>query len=166
MGTLQASRTLLGCSVPQYGRWEQVLPRRNNAAVQRARPGRRRQSGGSRRGGSQSEEGTAANEAAGVALATLLESSGEWTYEQLIALDDGVQRDGLSYSVVRDFERRRCGEEGGCEAGAECAICLEAYRPSDWRKVLPCGHEFHEDCILHWFKDHTACPMCRCDCRK
>ena len=96
MGTLQASRTLLGCSVPQYGRWEQVLPRRNNAAVQRARPGRRRQSGGSRRGGSQSEQGTAANEAAGVALATLLESSGEWTYEQLIALDDGVQRDGLS----------------------------------------------------------------------
>jgi hypothetical protein len=137
---------------------EWVLPRRQPAA--RPQPGRRRSS----RAGERARADDA-SEAARVALASLLESSGEWTYEQLIALDNGnVPRAGLPYTTVRGFERRRCTEEEKA-AGEECAVCLEAYSDADWLKRLPCDHCYHEDCILHWFKDHAACPMCRFDCR-
>ena len=70
----------------------------------------------------------------------------------------------MRYATVRTFERRRCTDEEKAD-GEACAICLEPYCDEDWLKRLPCEHCFHEDCILHWFKDHTLCPMCRFDCQ-
>jgi len=28
---------------------------------------------------------------------------------------------------------------------------------------LCCGHSFHTDCILGWFKESDVCPICRAD---
>ena len=138
---------------------EWVMPRRQPPAP-RPQPGRRRSSRANERA-----RAAETSQAARVALASLLESSGEWTYEQLIALDDeNVSRAGLRYATVRTFERRRCTDEEKAD-GEACAICLEPYCDEDWLKRLPCEHCFHEDCILHWFKDHTLCPMCRFDCQ-
>ena len=27
---------------------------------------------------------------------------------------------------------------------------------------LKCGHAFHDECVLEWFKINNTCPNCRC----
>lgn len=42
----------------------------------------------------------------------------------------------------------------------ECSICYEKMHTR--RKIiLPCGHEFHEHCILRWCEYQMTCPHCR-----
>jgi hypothetical protein len=40
----------------------------------------------------------------------------------------------------------------------ECSICLEKIIN---KLTLPCGHQFHSDCILDWFEKELSCPICR-----
>ena len=42
-----------------------------------------------------------------------------------------------------------------------CSICMND--DSDRQSVqLECGHSFHTECIVQWFRHHnTTCPMCR-----
>jgi hypothetical protein len=51
------------------------------------------------------------------------------------------------------------------EADASCGICQEAYEEAGSRggkKVLPCNHSFHADCLVGWFLQGTvSCPYCR-----
>lgn len=46
-----------------------------------------------------------------------------------------------------------------------CPICLKEFarRRSAWR--LPCGHAYHQRCIVSWFAQdiHMTCPLCRAD---
>lgn len=46
-----------------------------------------------------------------------------------------------------------------------CAVCLEACQPGKTRR-LPCGHDYHEDCIKPWFRTNPRCPTCRHDARE
>lgn len=44
----------------------------------------------------------------------------------------------------------------------ECAICLETLKRNQRLCGLPCGHSYHESCILPWlFRDNHVCPTCR-----
>jgi len=49
-------------------------------------------------------------------------------------------------------------------ADQECVICLSREDDADvrWRK-LPCGHSFHELCLLEWLLKARRCPVCRLD---
>ncbi|OQS04480.1 hypothetical protein THRCLA_03292 [Thraustotheca clavata] len=47
----------------------------------------------------------------------------------------------------------------------ECSICLDGI-PSIKRHELPCGHEFHHNCITQWISEHATCPLCRKSCLK
>ena len=50
----------------------------------------------------------------------------------------------------------------GMLANTECAICLENYRYGVILCGLPCGHTFHEQCIMGWItRDNHCCPVCR-----
>ena len=45
-----------------------------------------------------------------------------------------------------------------------CVCCLDDFTPKDTLAVLPCGHVFHEECVMKWFLADAsagACPMCR-----
>lgn len=47
-------------------------------------------------------------------------------------------------------------------ASTECAICLDKYKVTVDVCGLPCGHHFHEACIMSWLeRDNHHCPICR-----
>ncbi|ESO82857.1 hypothetical protein LOTGIDRAFT_211488 [Lottia gigantea] len=44
----------------------------------------------------------------------------------------------------------------------QCVICLDDYENGITLCGLPCGHSFHEKCILSWLnRDNHFCPTCR-----
>jgi hypothetical protein len=49
----------------------------------------------------------------------------------------------------------------------ECICCFSGYNPGQAVALLPCGHMYHEQCIIAWaVTDTTAadkCPVCRAD---
>ncbi|CAO2143046.1 unnamed protein product [Urochloa humidicola] len=49
-------------------------------------------------------------------------------------------------------------------SSSSCVICVEDYRESERRFVLPgCAHSFHRGCIAPWLRQGNAtCPLCRC----
>mmetsp|Transcript_46230 Transcript_46230/g.119146 ORF Transcript_46230/g.119146 Transcript_46230/m.119146 type:complete len:394 (-) Transcript_46230:47-1228(-) len=111
------------------------------------------------------------------------------TYDFLIQLDQRVPRLGLAYAKLRRFKRwtvsksgkpfeghakmlafaktSSAGGHGGSaqdEEDEECPVCFEVYGKGDHLKLLPCGHYFHEDCLIKWFKNEVTCPLCRYNC--
>lgn len=46
------------------------------------------------------------------------------------------------------------------EEDIRCAICLDTH-DSQIMCPLPCGHNFHRECIGTWLKVKSCCPMCR-----
>ncbi|XP_002038217.2 E3 ubiquitin-protein ligase RNF181 homolog isoform X3 [Drosophila sechellia] len=43
----------------------------------------------------------------------------------------------------------------------ECSVCKEPAEAGQKYRILPCKHEFHEECILLWLKKTNSCPLCR-----
>jgi len=44
----------------------------------------------------------------------------------------------------------------------DCSICLESYRYAAVLCGLPCGHAFHQHCIMAWLgRENHCCPICR-----
>ncbi len=51
-------------------------------------------------------------------------------------------------------------EEGG--SSHSCAICLDEFEDNEKVRVLPCGHKFHDDCVIPWLTQrHASCPLCK-----
>lgn len=44
-----------------------------------------------------------------------------------------------------------------------CVICQEDLPLGSKAKSMPCGHKFHDDCLLEWVKKSNSCPTCRFD---
>jgi hypothetical protein len=42
-----------------------------------------------------------------------------------------------------------------------CVICLDNIQCNKSYKLPECGHEFHQNCIMHWFREgNKKCPLC------
>ncbi|KAG6538188.1 hypothetical protein ZIOFF_003300 [Zingiber officinale] len=42
-----------------------------------------------------------------------------------------------------------------------CPICLDDLEEMSQVLAMPCGHPFHEGCLLEWLKRSNSCPLCR-----
>jgi E3 ubiquitin-protein ligase RNF115/126 len=42
-----------------------------------------------------------------------------------------------------------------------CTVCQDDYNEQDELVEMPCGHEFHDACVINWLKLHNTCPVCR-----
>jgi len=52
-------------------------------------------------------------------------------------------------------------EEGN---GCSCSICLDDFENKEQVRCLPCGHKFHDDCVVPWLtKRQSCCPLCKFD---
>ncbi|KAJ4964046.1 hypothetical protein NE237_023985 [Protea cynaroides] len=60
-------------------------------------------------------------------------------------------------SMEKLINTRRLEEDE--EFGVACTVCLEELGLEV--KVMPCGHAFHEDCIIKWLQRSHFCPLCR-----
>lgn len=43
----------------------------------------------------------------------------------------------------------------------QCSICLEEFKSGDKRKIMPCLHGFHENCLDQWLHTNGSCPICK-----
>lgn len=100
--------------------------------------------------------------------------------------DDGDEADGSEYRrMVEDIyddvdvdkekavstSKQKCSRKNKPKKQASsssafdidnCVICLEDFSNGDRLTVLPCGHEFHKQCISPWLlKRSSLCPICK-----
>jgi len=45
----------------------------------------------------------------------------------------------------------------------ECSICMQAIASTNNTSTTECGHTFHFQCLYHWNRRHSNCPLCRKD---
>lgn len=44
----------------------------------------------------------------------------------------------------------------------QCSVCLADYKADDrLKRIPPCGHTFHVQCIDNWLVSNITCPLCR-----
>jgi hypothetical protein len=49
---------------------------------------------------------------------------------------------------------------------SQCPISIEDFNDSDMVTVIrPCGHIFHTEHLMNWFRTNCRCPLCRYDIR-
>ncbi|PXF45455.1 putative E3 ubiquitin-protein ligase HIP1 [Gracilariopsis chorda] len=89
------------------------------------------------------------------------------SYETLLEIEDriGNAKHGLTDDQIAILPTYRC-DEHDCERherrGMYCAICRDMYAQGHTVSILPCGDEFHVDCIAPWLRQQATCPLCRC----
>lgn len=88
----------------------------------------------------------------GMSYEELLQAFGDGT-DNLAAQEQDIQ--ALPVSAVHDPDKQLPKE---CR---DCAICLDPFESGQNRKVLPCLHGFHQDCIDQWLRSNGSCPICK-----
>ena len=48
-----------------------------------------------------------------------------------------------------------------CNLSEDCAICMESLSSSRCKKIVSCGHIFHDDCLKKALRSSSSCPICR-----
>eukprot|EP00929_Paragymnodinium_shiwhaense_P091111 TRINITY_DN5114_c0_g1_i2.p1 TRINITY_DN5114_c0_g1~~TRINITY_DN5114_c0_g1_i2.p1 ORF type:complete len:508 (+),score=81.00 TRINITY_DN5114_c0_g1_i2:126-1649(+) len=63
---------------------------------------------------------------------------------------------------VTTAEQLKAAEDAGRSwVSKGCAICLEQFQAGEVQKMLPCFHQFHEDCVDEWLERSGTCPVCK-----
>ncbi|ORC84711.1 putative zinc finger protein [Trypanosoma theileri] len=94
----------------------------------------------------------------------------DFSYENLLRLDNGVKKTGLSqsqlrhmkpvpYAAVQPLDDTKSGRRSSSQEA--CAICLETLAPGVMVLKIECGHTFHHNCIVRWLLRSNCCPTCR-----
>jgi len=42
------------------------------------------------------------------------------------------------------------------DGSVQCSVCLEVYDTGDMLTTLPCGHYYHNTCIIPWLQQVTV----------
>lgn len=72
-----------------------------------------------------------------------------------------------SKEAIKNLKRFKMNEEF-CKKGEKnekeyptCSVCLCELTKGEDSVLVPCGHLFHEICIMKWLELHNTCPVCR-----
>ncbi|CAE7246216.1 rnf12-a [Symbiodinium microadriaticum] len=67
----------------------------------------------------------------------------------------GATREQISALPAFRFTKALCDDQD-----APCSICLSGFADGTLLRRLPCGHEFHRQCIDRWLRRNKRCPLC------
>lgn len=76
---------------------------------------------------------------------------------------EGSRRPGMSRDAQDELRMVTIAEE------ETCVVCQEKMAVGSKAKLMPCGHRFHDGCIVAWVQKNNSCPTCRfeeCDSEK
>lgn len=77
-------------------------------------------------------------------------------FELLCNLDETLPRRGMAEERLLQMMPRVLPQNA-----TECRVCLECVAPNEKLLMLPCGHEFHPECITKWACEYRGdCPLC------
>jgi len=78
-------------------------------------------------------------------------------------VESNIQQKSISVSLSGENSTSENSTIGtGYQWNASCSICLDDYEPNEKLRMLPCGHQFHTDCILPWLTERQGlCPLCK-----
>lgn len=71
----------------------------------------------------------------------------------LIEDPNGLTKEQINTLPTRDFCK--------IDQLKTCSICITEYTESSKIRILPCGHEYHDECIDQWLSENDSCPICR-----
>ena len=83
--------------------------------------------------------------------------------------ESGAGDEALARMPTRVFSKKNARKVGSDapptprDETPTCAICMCDAEEGDTLRRLPCGHEFHQNCVDRWLTDHRTCPMCKSD---
>ena len=82
----------------------------------------------------------------------------EYTLHVKSAIQESIENILSNTNILKPYRRVYLSDK--------CNICKSEFKDNNQISiVLPCGHLFHENCILQWGKDKkmfdTPCPLCR-----
>ncbi|KAK2654339.1 hypothetical protein Ddye_014195 [Dipteronia dyeriana] len=63
----------------------------------------------------------------------------------------------VSKDAIQRLEKVRFDQDDECK----CMICLEEFSTGVETMRMPCGHLYHEECIVKWLETSHMCPLCR-----
>ena len=77
-------------------------------------------------------------------------------------IEDGIQTVSESPKPPVDVDKLPTRISTAMDVETDCSICLKAFKQGETMRVLPCQHEFHQECIDRWLLDsNRTCPCCR-----
>ena len=79
----------------------------------------------------------------------------DMSYENLSNLQN-VPRSGVSENSLNNSTRLFINEL----RYDFCIVCQSSFKLNDIIRSLPCGHQFHQNCIDRWFLENNTCPIC------
>lgn len=80
---------------------------------------------------------------------------------QTLAENDGSGKRGAPPAAKSAVEALPTVEIVSESEAVACAICKDLVGVGDVAKRLPCGHQYHGDCIVPWLGSRNSCPVCR-----
>lgn len=90
-----------------------------------------------------------------------LDAAGYEALLQNLADSDGNGRRGAppaSKSAVLGLKTLEIETGEDCVV---CAVCKDLVNVGEKGKEMPCGHGYHEECIVPWLGSRNSCPVCR-----
>lgn len=66
-----------------------------------------------------------------------------------------------SSAVIRNLPKVHVKPQPNDPAGQICPVCTDEFELAEVVVELPCGHHFHNTCVVAWLNRHCTCPVCR-----
>lgn len=88
------------------------------------------------------------------------------SYEEMLEYAERVGQvsTGLSVAQVARLPTRTVEDEPpepDAPDAPRCCICCYGHAKGDVILALPCGHDYHLECIAPWLRAKRICPLCK-----